>query len=229
MLRSWFSCTFAMVLSLWASCSIGQANKANLAQGFESLPKGATIVLVGPDVGMYSGRGAYRADWTDMARGAVRAALLARAATLGISLQELPEARKKDFAELSALHGVVGRSIVMHQHGPDALPTKAEMLDWSLGDAVTPLREASGADYALFMWVRSSRMESGDRVAGFGLFLLTGVTMVNIQIGHASLVDLRSGRLLWFDHQQRGARDLSKNAAAAETVNSLMKFFPNRK
>ena len=36
-----------------------------------------------------------------------------------------------------------------------ALATKGEKLDWSLGDAVQPLREKTGADYALFTWMRA--------------------------------------------------------------------------
>ena len=36
------------------------------------------------------------------------------------------------------------------------LPTKDGKLDWSIGEPVKQIREATGADYALFSWVRDS-------------------------------------------------------------------------
>lgn len=229
MIRRRFLAALALVLCWIAIAGVGRASSANLAPGFEALPKGASVLLVGPDIKMYAGRAAYRADWTETARMSTRMALLARTKALGLSPRELTEAHQQEFLELSALHGVVGRSIATHQYGPAALPTKAEKLDWSFGDAVTPLREFTGADYALFMWIRNSRMGAGEAAAAIGLLMLTGYMVTDLQLGHASLVDLRTGRILWFSHLTRGGRDLTRQTVADETVNYLLKSFPNSK
>lgn len=229
MTRRRFSAALAVALCWVAFAGLGQASTANLALGFEALPKGASVLLVGPDIKMYAGSGGYRADWTETARMTTRMALLARTKALGLNPRELTEAHQQEFLELSALHGVVGRSIATHQYGPVALPSKAEKLDWSFGDAVTPLREFTGADYALFMWIRNSRKGAGEAAVAIGLFFLTGMMVVDLQLAHASLVDLRTGRILWFSHLTRGGRDLTRQAVADETVNHLLKSFPDSK
>ena len=46
------------------------------------------------------------------------------------------------------------------------------------------------------------------------------------QIGYASLVDLRDGRIVWFNNIDRMWGDLREAQPAAETVESLLKGFP---
>ena len=40
-------------------------------------------------------------------------------------------------------------------------PTKKDVFDWSLGEEVTRLRDASGADYGLFIYIRDSYATAG--------------------------------------------------------------------
>ena len=57
---------------------------------------------------------------------------------------------------MNALHGAIARAINIHHFGTLALPSKDGKLDWSIGEPVKQIREMTGADYALFSWVRDS-------------------------------------------------------------------------
>ncbi|MDD5248512.1 MAG: hypothetical protein PHY45_05990 [Rhodocyclaceae bacterium] len=208
------------------------ADSRNLAPGFTSLPKGVKLVVMPPDVELFSvsagGVPEPRADWTEAAQHNIHAAVNAKSAALGLVTQELADDDADDLAEVNALHGAVARSIALHHMGGGnlALPTKGNKLDWSLGDAVAPIRARSGADYALFIWMRDSYATSERKVAMFALALFgVGITG-GIQIGYASLVDLHTGRVVWFNRLLRGTGDLRETEAANETVKSLLAQFP---
>jgi hypothetical protein len=47
-----------------------------------------------------------------------------------------------------------------------------------------------------------------------------------MQTGYASLVELDTGRVLWFNRLQRGSGDLREAEKAAETIDSLLNNFP---
>jgi hypothetical protein len=46
------------------------------------------------------------------------------------------------------------------------------------------------------------------------------------QIGYASLVDLETGQVLWFNRLARGTGDLREAGAASESVHALLTGFP---
>lgn len=204
----------------------------NLAPGFTTLPRSAKVLIMPPDVELLSISGGGvtepRADWTAAAHTHLHAALSSKAAKLGLQTQELQEQDADDLAEISALHGAVARSIAFHHLGISsfALPTKGGKLDWSMGDAVKPVLEKSAADYALFIWLRDS-YASSERKAAMIAMALFGVGVVGgMQIGYASLVDLRTGRVMWFNRLARGSGDLREAESAGETVGALLDQFP---
>jgi hypothetical protein len=47
-----------------------------------------------------------------------------------------------------------------------------------------------------------------------------------MQTGYASLVDLRSGQVMWFNRLLRGNGDLRELEPAMETLNALLTDFP---
>lgn len=172
-----------------------------------------------------------KADWTATATRYFRTALQARKAKLGIATTDLEEKDVDDFAEVNALHGAVARAIAFHHFGPSMfqLPTKEARLDWSMGDSVQPIKQRTGADYALFTWVRDS-YASSERVAMMiGLAILGIGVGGGVQIGYASLVDLNTGQIVWFNRLVRGSGDLREPVKAAETVESLLEKFPGVK
>ena len=159
----------------------------------------------------------------------MKSALLARKSSLRAASLELDERDADDFAEVNALHAAIARSIAFHHFGPNnfRLPTKEGRLDWSMGEAVKPLKARTGADYALFTWMRDSYV-SGERVAAVVIMALFGIAMApgGMQVGYASLVDLNTGQILWFNRLVRGSGDLREADKATETLDALLANFP---
>jgi hypothetical protein len=219
---------FALSALLFAGPALAQSR--NLAPGFDSLPKGARVVIMPTDIELFSisagGVPEPKADWTESASKYFRDALLQKKQALGLSAVELAEKDADDTAEINSLHGAIARSIGMHHFGPLNLPTKDGKLDWSMGDSVAPIKKLTGADYALFSWVRDSYASAERKAAMIGLALL-GVGLIGgMQIGYASLVDLNTGRVVWFNQLLRATGDLREPDKAAETLNSLLSEFP---
>jgi len=234
--RTTFAC-FALAVAAWAVSLPTQADARNLAPGFTKLPAGASILIMPPDVELFSisagGVAEPKADWTELAHTHIHTALNRKSSLLGVKAQQLAESDADDLAEVNALHAAVARSIALHHLGAGnlALPTKNNQLDWSLGDAVLPIRAKTGADYALFIWMRDSYASSERKVAMVALALFgVGVGVGGgVQTGYASLVDLRSGQVMWFNRLLRASGDLREAEPASETVNALLAQFPDSK
>lgn len=224
----------AMVLTLvlaggWVGAQ-AQSERSR-APGFTERAAASRLVVVPADMELYSisagGVPEPKADWTDAAQKHFRTALAARRDLLGPQVQELAEHDMDELAQLNALHGAVADAVFIHHAiGFLKLPTKDDKLDWSLGDAVKPLRDRSGADYALFFWIRDS-YASAERKAAMVAMALLGVGLGGgVQVGYASLVDLKDGRVVWFNDLRRSSGDLREAQSAGETLEALLKGFP---
>jgi hypothetical protein len=211
------------------------AQSRHLAPGFTTLPPAAQIVLMPTDIELFSisagGVLEPKADWTDAASKHFKAALIEKKKGLGAATVDISDKDADEFGELNTLHAAIARSIANHHFGPGflKLPTKDGKLDWSLGDAVKPLKDRSKADYALFSWIRDS-YASGERVAAMVALALFGIVVPGgIQVGYASLIDLNSGQVLWFNLLARTSGDLRERDKAAETLEALLTGFPQSK
>jgi len=183
-----------------------------------------------------------RADWTEAARTNLIAALKAEEAgrggkTLVMDRRDsLPGVSPEMVADLERLHGAVGNSIALHKFLGQELPTKrGKGLDYTLGEDAVKLGRATGYDYALFLHAEDSFADSGRvalQVLGIaGCFI--GFCAPNIggggQSGYASLVDLRTGEVVWFNVVQAGSQvagiklgDMRTPAGAAQLVDRLV-------
>lgn len=211
------------------------AQERNLAPGFTAMAKNSKIAIMPTDIELFSiGAGGIpepKADWTEAASRHIRTALAEKKKKLGVGSVELGEKDADELAEINTLHAAVARAIAAHHLGPGFLnlPTKEGKLNWSLGDAVAPIRQKTGADYALFSWIRDS-YASAERVAAMIALAILGVGVGGgLQIGYASLVDLNTGQVVWFNSMFRGTGDLREAAPAAETLDSLLANFPTAK
>lgn len=130
--------------------------------------------------------------------------------------------------QILKLHGAVGRTILTHQYIPEMkLPTKGEKFEWTLGPETRLLREKYGARYGLFVYVRDSYTSAGRAVAMFLAAALFGVSLQGgTQLGFASLVDLDTGDIVWFNRLFRGHGDLRDEPGAEDTVKTLLANFP---
>ena len=183
-----------------------------------------------------------RAEWTDAARANIVAALRAQQASRGgnITIIEhrnaLPGVTEQELADVERLNYAVDQSIVEHKYLGDYLPTKrGKGLDWTLGADAVRLGEKTGYDYALFLHAEDQVASTG-RIAlgvlGFaGCFI--GFCAPNVggaeQLDYASLVDLKTGEVVWFNvvdaaSQVPGIKfgDLRTPQGAAQMVDRLL-------
>lgn len=207
-------------------------DKRYVAPGFAGLQADDSIVLMPVDVELFSmsagGVLEPKADWTAAAGQHLRAAIAERKAQLKLRSSSLEEQAADDFAEQLALHAAVAQSVALHHSigGVWALPTKAGVLDWNFGDAMQALAARTGARYGLFVWVRDS-YASAERKAAMVLLAIAGVGVSGgAQVGYASLIDLDSGQLVWFNQLARGSGDLREADSARETMGVLLTGFP---
>src|SRR5688500_17766031 len=183
-----------------------------------------------------------RADWTEAARANLIAALKAQQGERGGNVlvmdrrDSLPGIEPETIAEPERLHYAVGQSIALHRYNGRYLPTKrGKGLDWTLGaDAVT-LGQRTGMDYALFLYAEDSFASTG-RVALQVLGVagcVVGFCAPNIggggQFAYASLVDLRTGEVVWFNVSQASSQvagikfgDIRTPEGAAQMVDRLL-------
>lgn len=183
-----------------------------------------------------------RADWTEQSRANVIAALKAQQAGRGGNVfimerrDSLQTVDAETVAELERLFFAVGSSIALHKYSGRYLPTKRRKgLDYTLGQDAVRLGQRTGYDYALFLHAEDSFASTGRvalQVLGVaGCFV--GFCAPNIggggQFAYASLVDLRTGEVVWFNVLQAGTQvagikmgDIRKPEGAAQMVDRLL-------
>ena len=227
-LRRWAHWALAAVLVGATGGALAQSR--NLAPGFTTLPKDAKVVVAPLDVELFElsagGVLAPKADWTDAANKHMGAALKRKTASLGLSSQALSDSAADEHAELLHLYAAVARSVSMHHMGAFKLPTKEDKLEWSFGDSLRPLQQTSGARYGLFTWVRDSYASAERKVMMVGLALLGVGVGGGAQVGYASLVDLETGQVLWFNQLISVMGDLRDEKSAVASVDNLLAGFP---
>jgi hypothetical protein len=204
------------------------------------------LLVMRPDVSVGSvttgGMVEPRADWTETARSKLLAALRAQQAARGGNVlimekrNSLPGVDPETIAELERLHYAVGSSIALHKYSGAYLPTKRNKgLDWTLGEDAVALGRRTGYDYALFLHAEDSFASTG-RVALQVLGIagcVVGFCAPNIggagQFAYASLVDLRTGDVVWFNVVQAGSQvagikmgDMRTDEGAAQLVDRLL-------
>jgi hypothetical protein len=228
--RGWIA-LFLLSFLLLGGCVSTSVRQAEDPTG-QPLPVTGSIVLVEPDIELYAigagGMSEPRKEWTESARREFPAAARAILGTQGIELKPdlriPPEAGPEHrLRQLYLLNQAVSISILNYGR-PGTLKNKHDRFDWTLGPGVSALREATGADYALFTYIRDSYTTGGRaamRVIGF--LLLGGDIGGGVQIGLASLVDLRTGQVVWHNLLLDQTGDLRDPAGAHETADDLLK------
>lgn len=195
--------------------------------------EGATILVIEPDVELSlltaAGLQEPRADWTAGGRDNVLAAMRARLADEDHVLRDytLPPGDDKAL-QLIRLHEAVGNTILAHRVFNQPLPSKKNQFDWTLGPDVAHLAEREEADYALFLFARGSYASAGRQALAIGIAVLGGgYAGTGGQAAFASLVDLTTGDIVWFNVAQTGpGTDMRKPEGADSLVRALLKDNP---
>ncbi len=204
------------------------------------------LLVMRPDVAVGSvttgGLVEPRADWTETSRTKLLAAIRAQQAARGGNIlildkrDSLPGVEPETIADLERLHYAVGSSIALHRYSGAYLPTKRNKgLDWTLGEDAVALGRRSGYDYALFLYAEDSFASTGrvalQMIGIAGCFI--GFCAPSIggagQFAYVSLVDLKTGEVVWFNVVQAGSQiagikmgDMRTDEGAAQLVDRLL-------
>ena len=203
------------------------------------------LLVMRPDVTVNAlttgGMAQPRADWTEQARTNVIQALRAQQGGSGGKVlvlarrNELPGISADQVADLERLHYVVGQSIALHKYSGASLPTKrGKGLEYTLGEDAVSLGRRTGYDYALFVYAEDNIASTGRtalQVLGVaGCFIgFCAPSGGSNQFAYASLVDLRTGEVVWFNVLSTGSQlpgvtfgDIRKPEGAAQMVDRLL-------
>ena len=182
-----------------------------------------------------------RAEWTEQARGHILEALRRQQAARGgrtMILENRADVRgltDQQVADVERLFQAVGTAIMIHRYAGLTLPTKRRQgLDWTLGEDAIALGRATGMDYALFLSATDAHASSGRtalQVLGIAGCLIGFCAPQGGggQSAYASLVDLRTGDVVWFNILQTGSQlpgvefgDIRTPEGAAQMVERLL-------
>jgi hypothetical protein len=230
--RNWL--WLLLLIGLFSGCAQSAALLRD--KSWQRAPGAVRVVVMPPDVQLSEltagGLLEPKANWTEQGRQHVSTALERHLQTKGATIvpYQPPASSGEDEAadeQLVKLHDAVGSTILVHKYLPVfALPTKGDRFDWTLGAGVKDLQARTGADYALFVFFRDSYASAG-RVA-----LIVGAAILGVgvpggqQVGFASLVDLRTGDVLWFNRLFNPAGDLRTPEPATTAVQNLLVQLP---
>lgn len=222
----------AALVSLVACTSTRQVADS----GFQPPQGDYRMIVLQPDisVGLLTAGGMVepREDWTEQARVNVLKALdeMHAARGGGTKVARTREEAGWDtarIADLVRLHEVVGASIALHKYLGATLPSKKDRFDWTLGGDAVEFGRATRFDFALFLHARDS-FSSGGRaalqVAGF-LGCAVGVCVLPAggqQSAYASLVDLGTGQVVWFNTLASTVGDIRTPEGAEKMVKALL-------
>jgi hypothetical protein len=238
----------SLAAALAASAALSACVQTRQFADVQFTPPGGNykLLVLRPDVTVGSlatgGMVEPRADWTEQARAGIVQALRAQQAARGGNVtvvehrNELAGIGEQELADVERLNLAVDQSIVEAKYLGNSLPTKRRQgLDWTLGADAVKLGQKTGYDYVLFLHAEDEVASKG-RVA-LGLLGLAGCFIgfcaPNVggqqQLDYASLVDLKTGQVVWFNVVSAGSQvpgikfgDLRTPEGAAQMVERLL-------
>jgi hypothetical protein len=233
--QDWGSAKRLFIVAAALTVSACAATNVQQIDRLSTVRDNPRILLMPPDIRYYlltaGGVPEPNAEWTEAAQENFAEAIENYAASIGTDLKILDKQNlSQSEIQYEELHSAVGYTIINNYFGYAKLPSKNGEFDWSLGPDIKEIGEQHDADYALFVFYRDYQA-SGGRVA-FAILAAaaTGAaTSVGSESGFASLVDLNTGDVVWFNVVSAGSGELRKKEGAAAAVNALFKDIPTNK
>jgi hypothetical protein len=203
-----------------------------------SFPAGkpVSIVVFRPDVQVgslgTSGIESPNADWTAEGRKNLAAALEKDQAGYSHKvtfLQDQTGPEGQMVAEYQSLFRAVSGAIFQHKFFGPKLPTKKDKFDWTLGPEAKRLSDMTGANYALMLYTHDSYGSAGRKAMQVVALLAFGaVVQAGVHQSYASLVDLDTGQVVWFNVLLGANGDPREAEGAKKRVEQLLKTMPGR-
>ena len=224
----------AVILFLTACTT---TNSINNAESLVISDDGAKVLVMPMDVelSVLTAIGALEpnAEWSIAASEYIGTAIIDKLSTLGYESEVFvnpSDDPASDYVQLEKLHEVVGAMALNHHMAPVklTLPAKHPEFDWSLGDDAQILKQGTDADYALFVYFRDSYSSAGRVAMQVGMALLGVGVAGGQQLGFASLVNLDSGDIAWFNFLASSVGDAREPETAAKAVENLLDNLPSQ-
>jgi hypothetical protein len=199
-MRHWLALAALALLTACASSS-----PRTFSGEFQAPPANSRVLVMTPDIQLSlltaAGLREPREDWSRAGRDNLAAAIVAHMQNEGHAPNALDPATAMEgrIGQIIRLHDAVGTSILAVNYAGVNLPTRRNNFEWTLGPGVQELGTTYGADYALFVTGRGSYASSGRVAAMVGLAILGVGVPLGGQQAFASLVDLRTGNVIWFN------------------------------
>ncbi|ESQ92006.1 hypothetical protein ABAC460_03660 [Asticcacaulis sp. AC460] len=234
MRQIWIACVLLLSLGVTVQASEVFAYPQTYVT-IEKPANGTPVLVVRPEVslGMITAAGAYerRDDWSENAtqylNEAATTALTAKSYTTQSA--ELTQFEDAHDLQLLKLNSVVVDTIAMNEVPLFALPTKTTF-DWTLGEGAAALAPDDGdvkPAYVLFVQAQGTYSSGGRAALAVGMMALgVGVPMGG-QVVSASLVDLTSGRVVWYGtYAVAPGTDIRTAEGAKTAIKQLFFKFP---
>ncbi len=204
------------------------------ATGSVSTPAAnSKVLLVEPDVQLSlllaSGLQEPRADWSTQGRESLQQGLKTALEGKTHRIEALdPQASMAGrTGQLLRLNEAVGGSILAFNYGAVKLPSKHGVFEWTLGQGAQVIGTERSADYALFVTGRGTYSSAGRKALMIGAAMLGVSVPLGSQQVFASLVDLKTGQVVWFGVAMAGPQaDMRSAEGATALVTSLLKGAP---
>lgn len=210
------------VILLIAGCTTTDVERSTNA--FSIPEKIDTVMLVQPDVDLSlltaSGMNEPRADWSAQAQLNLESGLkdILADKTKKVIVVDLESDLNAEDMQLVKLHNAVASAIFQHKYGAMRLPTKKDKFDYTLGAGTQRLKQAyGGADYAIFTIATGNYSSAGRILTQAALIYFGSGMQLGSQAIMASLVDLNSGDILWFNVASAGPAADMREAEGAKT------------
>ena len=222
---------FVLAASLLvAACT---TTNVKLATAVEKPRADAQVMVLQPDVQLgvltMSGLTEPRADWSASGRDNIAAEVKKALDVKGLKYTQVDPAAAMSghTGQLLRLNAAVGQSILLFNYGAINLPTHKGSFEWTLGEGAHDLGGAYNSEYALFINARGSYSSDARKLAwlgaaAFGVALPTGGQYLS-----ASLVELKTGRIIWFNQAVAGPdADIRNPEGAHNLVAEMLKTAP---
>lgn len=213
--------------TLLAACAV--TNTSTFSGQYTPPPANSRVLVMTPNVELHilsaAGIPEPREDWSVSGRDnlATHIAAFVQAESHTASALDPTTAMEGRVGQIIRLHDAVGVSLMQRA----ALPTQRDRFEWTLGEGVQELGAAHDADYALFVGAYGTYASAGRVAVMIGLAALGVGVPLGSQMVYASLVDLRTGNVIWFNTVIAApGQDMRTPEGAQSLVRSLMQGAP---
>ncbi len=226
----------AMMLAFAAPSVVLAKSRADTSFTFPE-GKPVTIVVMRPDVQVgslgTSGIESPNADWTEQARKNLAEALIKDQGQFDrkvVMLGDQDGENAQLVADYQALFRAVSGAIFEHKFFGARLPTKKGKFDWTLGPGVRKLGELGGGNYGLLLYTHDSFGTGGRKAMQvIALIALGSFVPAGVHQSYASLVDLDTGQVVWYNVSLASAGDPRETDGALKRIQQLLSTMPGRK